>query len=78
MGKSRSATVICAYLMQKYGLSSGEALSQLREARPFAEPNDGFMRQLKLYHEIGVDQELQKSATYQKWLFEREVEMSRV
>lgn len=78
MGKSRSATAVCAYLMYRYGLSPDEALAKLREARPFCEPNDGFMKQLELYHKIGPQNDVKESSIYQKWLFEREMEMSRV
>ena len=43
MGKSRSATVCCAYLMQKYDISPEKGLSQVCEGRPVAGPNPGFM-----------------------------------
>lgn len=78
MGKSRSATVICAYLMYHYNITPDAALAKLREARPFAEPNDGFWKQLQLYHSIGPHKPLGTSPLYQKWLFEREMELSRV
>ncbi|KAK3706754.1 tyrosine protein phosphatase yvh1 [Vermiconidia calcicola] len=77
MGKSRSATIICAYLMQRYNISPHDALSQLREARPFCEPNDGFMRQLELYHAMCTPESVDESPAYQRWLYEREVELSR-
>ena len=34
-GKSRSATVVIAYMMARLGLSFKEALKQLREARKY-------------------------------------------
>lgn len=77
MGKSRSATVVCAYLMSRYGISPSEALAQLREARPFCEPNDGFMKQLELYHKMRMPDNVEDNPIYQKWLYEREVELSR-
>ena len=77
MGKSRSATVACAYLMKRYGISPAEALSQIREVRPFCEPNEGFMKQLELYHKMHMPEDVEKSSNYQKWLYEREVELSR-
>lgn len=52
MGKSRSATVICAYLMWKFGVSPDEALSQLQEGRGVADPNPGFFEQLEVYEEM--------------------------
>ena len=77
MGKSRSATVVCAYLMQRYGISPTEALLQVREVRPFCEPNDGFWKQLELYHKMGTPRDVDQAPSYQKWLYEREVELSR-
>ncbi|KAK5171270.1 tyrosine protein phosphatase yvh1 [Saxophila tyrrhenica] len=77
MGKSRSATVVCAYLMQRYGITPMDALSQIREARPFCEPNEGFMKQLDLYHSMATPENVEETPAYQRWLYEREVEMSR-
>ncbi|KAF9951400.1 dual specificity phosphatase 12 [Mortierella alpina] len=54
-GASRSVTVVCAYLMRTQNLSAGEALNAVQALRPIAEPNDGFMRQLILYGDIGFD-----------------------
>mmetsp|Transcript_45308 Transcript_45308/g.144195 ORF Transcript_45308/g.144195 Transcript_45308/m.144195 type:complete len:87 (+) Transcript_45308:213-473(+) len=50
-GISRSATMAAAYLMRKEALSAGDAVLAVRAARPFARPNDGFMRQLGVYEE---------------------------
>lgn len=77
MGKSRSATAVCAFLMQRYGIAPDQALSQIRECRPFCEPNEGFWRQLELYHEIGAPQNVEDAPAYQRWCFQREVESSR-
>ena len=77
MGKSRSATVVCAFLMQQYHLSPTEALNQIREVRPFCEPNDGFMKQLEMYHKIGLSESLEDAPIYQRWLYMREVDLSR-
>ena len=77
MGKSRSATVTCAFLMQRYGITPGQALAQIRETRPFCEPNDGFMKQLELYHRMAETDDIEQSPVYQRWLYQREIEMSR-
>lgn len=77
MGKSRSAAVTCAFLMQRYGITPEQALSQIRETRPFCEPNDGFMKQLELYHRMAETDDIENSPVYQRWLYQREVEMSR-
>ncbi|KAF2789167.1 tyrosine protein phosphatase 3 [Melanomma pulvis-pyrius CBS 109.77] len=55
MGKSRSATMVVAYLMWKYGRTWEEALEQLCEGRPVCDPNIGFKEQ----------------SVYQEWLKER-------
>ncbi|KAK5118900.1 hypothetical protein LTR62_000111 [Meristemomyces frigidus] len=49
MGKSRSATVVCAYLMETYGVTPEEALKQVCEGRPVCGPNLGFMEQLDVW-----------------------------
>ncbi|EMC97569.1 hypothetical protein BAUCODRAFT_33280 [Baudoinia panamericana UAMH 10762] len=77
MGKSRSATVVCAFLIQKYGITPDEALAQIREARPLCEPNDGFWQQLKLYHQMKAPNDVESTPTYQRWLYQREIELSR-
>lgn len=77
MGKSRSATVTCAFLMQRYGITPDQALAQIRETRPFCEPNDGFMKQLELYHRMAETDDIENSPVYQRWLYQREIEMSR-
>lgn len=51
-GISRSATFIIAFLMQKYHLSIDQALHAVRRKCPDAEPNPGFMNQLRLYREM--------------------------
>lgn len=49
MGKSRSVTVAVAFLISKYpDLTPTAALEKIREARPIAEPNEGFMKQLEV------------------------------
>lgn len=50
------------------------ALALVREGRPLAEPNDGFMRQLELWWEMGcpadTDEAVEAHPVYQKWLYE--------
>lgn len=52
MGKSRSATLIIAYLMWKYDLDAGTALDQLCEGRPVCDPNPGFKEQLCVWEKM--------------------------
>lgn len=46
-GISRSTTLLCSYLMKKYGLSMLQALEEVRSVRPQAAPNPGFLLQLR-------------------------------
>ena len=76
MGKSRSATCVMAYLIQKYRVTPQEALEQLQRSRPICEPNPGFMQQLELYHQWQTPVHLDSEPAYQRWLYKREVEGS--
>lgn len=102
MGKSRSATVLLAYLLwdsrqtristdspdsekadmvplPRKPLSVVEALQLLRQGRPIAEPNEGFMDQLHLYESMGcptTDAELTAHKKYRRWMNKRSVEES--
>ncbi|KAJ5907834.1 hypothetical protein N7495_000516 [Penicillium taxi] len=78
MGKSRSAAICVAYLLhqQRSALTPQSALTIVKECRPLCEPNDGFMEQLALYHEMGCPDEFTDDPLYQRWLYRREVEGS--
>ena len=100
MGKSRSATLVVAYLLRSslarsretsamtretaegtdyipLPLTPDSALSLLRSTHPIAEPNDGFMDQLRLYHSMGCPaDDLESQPKYQRWLYERRVKES--
>lgn len=45
-GKSRSAMLVAAYLMQKNHWSRSQALAHLRSQRPLTNPNPAFMKLL--------------------------------
>jgi hypothetical protein len=49
MGRSRSATLIVAYLMRKHGLAMLDALERVRAVRPAIAPNPSFAVQLLRY-----------------------------
>ena len=69
MGKSRSATAVCAYLMYKYGLTPCQALQQVCEGRPVCSPNPGFMEQLEVYHKmLKTKDSTESEKIYQEWL----------
>jgi protein-tyrosine phosphatase len=46
-GKSRSATVVLAWMMKSKELAFEEALTELRKAHPLASPNTTFVKYLK-------------------------------
>ncbi|CAH8261563.1 unnamed protein product [Arabidopsis lyrata] len=47
VGKSRSVTIVVAYLMKKHGMTLSQALQHVKSKRPVASPNAGFIRQLQ-------------------------------
>eukprot|EP00927_Polykrikos_kofoidii_P011436 TRINITY_DN14851_c0_g1_i1.p1 TRINITY_DN14851_c0_g1~~TRINITY_DN14851_c0_g1_i1.p1 ORF type:complete len:268 (+),score=46.99 TRINITY_DN14851_c0_g1_i1:129-932(+) len=54
-GVSRSASACAAWLMTRRQLSLDESLRAIREVRPRANPNFGFMRSLKILEASGGD-----------------------
>ncbi|KAG0136678.1 protein-tyrosine phosphatase-like protein [Tuber indicum] len=76
MGKSRSATVLTAYLMASRCLAPHLALGIVRRVRPFVEPNSGFMQQLELYYQMEFAENVEDHPIYQRWIYLRDVEMS--
>ena len=51
-GISRSVTIVISYLMKKYKMKYFTAMKIVQTCRNIAEPNDGFIEQLKKYEEI--------------------------
>ena len=49
-GVSRSATIICAYLIWKYNMTVDEAINKIRLNRPIINPNIYFKEQLNNYY----------------------------
>lgn len=77
MGKSRSAAVCIAFLLhRKLATSPQTALELIQQSRALCEPNDGFMKQLDLYHEMGCPENILKHPVYQRWLYQRGVDES--
>ncbi|RDW91480.1 putative tyrosine phosphatase YVH1 [Coleophoma crateriformis] len=77
MGKSRSVAIVIAYLLRKYPHHTvATALGLIRQSRPIAEPNDGFMAQLELYKEMGCPGDIEAQPKYQRWLYQREVDLA--
>lgn len=57
-GVSRSASVIIAYIMKKYGITHHKAFEKVKAKRSIVHPNKGFVSQLILYRKMGytIDQ----------------------
>ncbi|KAI0064192.1 hypothetical protein BV25DRAFT_1837002 [Artomyces pyxidatus] len=51
MGVSRSATVVCTYLVATANMTAADALSAVKEMRSVVNTNFGFVRQLQVYAE---------------------------
>jgi protein-tyrosine phosphatase len=49
MGISRSATVVCAYLIAETGMTGPASIEFVRSKRPIVSPNVGFRQQLDEY-----------------------------
>lgn len=47
VGRSRSVTIVLAYLIKKRGMTLSQALEYVRRKRPQASPNAGFVKQLQ-------------------------------
>ncbi|XP_006644194.1 dual specificity protein phosphatase 1B-like isoform X2 [Oryza brachyantha] len=57
-GRSRSVTIVVAYLMKKHQMSLESALSLVRSKRPQVAPNEGFLSQLENFEKsLQVEQE---------------------
>ena len=61
-GVSRSASVVCAYLIWKYQLSVEDALRLVRSARPIATPNAAFVAQLEEWHKTAIEKVSEKNS----------------
>ncbi|KAH6639128.1 protein-tyrosine phosphatase-like protein [Boeremia exigua] len=68
MGKSRSATLVVAYLMWRYRIDAETALRQLCEGRPVCDPNPGFKEQLLVWEQMCKSQtDAERQAIYDEW-----------
>jgi protein-tyrosine phosphatase len=61
-GVSRSASVVCAYLIRAYGWTPAQAVQYVKSKRPAAEPNPGFITQLGEYAELLQREQRQQQA----------------
>mmetsp|Transcript_23324 Transcript_23324/g.41429 ORF Transcript_23324/g.41429 Transcript_23324/m.41429 type:complete len:235 (+) Transcript_23324:1104-1808(+) len=68
-GRSRSATILAAYLMKTRKLTAEQALSTIRQVRD-VQPNPGFLKQLKTWEEM-LSCELCKLERLSEWYVEQ-------
>ncbi|XP_008332912.1 dual specificity protein phosphatase 12 [Cynoglossus semilaevis] len=54
-GRSRSATIVTAYLMKRHGLSFSKAYEKLKTIKQDVQVNSGFEEQLCMYEAIGCE-----------------------
>jgi dual specificity phosphatase 12 len=73
-GVSRSATIVIAYVMKKHQWDYETAFDFVQKRRPIVYPNEGFIKQLKVYHILNY--RLDKSAPVYLEL-QKELESSR-
>lgn len=55
MGQSRSAAVVVAYVMRQDNIDVERAIDRVKRRRPVVRPNEGFVKQLRLWKEMGFD-----------------------
>lgn len=68
MGKSRSAAVVVAYLMARYGVGAEDGLRWVEEGRPVCEPNPGFKEQLKVWERMLKEEAgVRRQKMYEGW-----------
>lgn len=72
-GQSRSVAVVIAYLMYKHALTYKQAFYAVKRKITDAEPNPGFVKQLRLFNEMGckVDKE---NHTYKEFVVRSSLE----
>lgn len=55
LGISRSATIVAAYIMWKWGFRASRALQYIKKNRSVTSPNDGFIDQLLVWEGLRCD-----------------------
>lgn len=48
-GRSRSATCVAAHLIRDCGMNTSQSVNLMKDKRPIAQPNTGFMGQLRSF-----------------------------
>lgn len=74
-GKSRSATIVAAYLMQRLNIGVAEALEMIQKVRD-VDPNTGFREQLQVYLDCNFVPDKSKAA-YRHWRLRQETQLQK-
>jgi dual specificity phosphatase 12 len=74
-GKSRSATIVAAYLMQRFNIGVVGALERIEKVRDI-DPNDGFREQLQVYLDCNFVPNESKAA-YRHWRLRQETRLQK-
>ena len=72
-GKSRSSSIVIAYLMKRNSSSLRRELNNVKRLRPAIRPNNGFFNELRVYdvlHNNGVDSMPFETVEYIRWTLE--------
>ena len=51
-GRSRSVTILCAYIIKRFGIKVEIILKSIKNKRIIIEPNKGFLKQLEEYYKF--------------------------
>ena len=75
-GKSRSATIVVAYLMRKNGQSLDTVMKHVRDKRSIA-PSTNFLDQLRIWEEVGCEvwedaERTRPKMAYREWIERQE------
>jgi len=74
-GRSRSATVLAAYIMQRFTIGVSEAISKIRQVRE-VDPNQGFREQLQVYLDCNFVPNSSKAA-YRHWRLRQDTRLQK-
>jgi hypothetical protein len=67
-GMSRSATIVCAYLLATTSMNTQESIQFVRSKRPIVQPNYGFEKQLKTWETKHFVATRKRRLSIEKWL----------
>ena len=75
VGRSRSATIVAAYLMKRFVIGVEEAIERIQQVRNI-DPNPGFREQLQVYLDCNYVANTSKAA-YRHWRLRQEAKLQK-